>query len=93
MHFRHFSREVNVVVFCPSLAAVLVQVSAAVLVSLARVVPYAPSSAQVRGQCQPARVLPQGDGIVQVRERAQDVAPPFPQEHGCQTPPVVLHGL
>jgi len=80
-------------VFCPSLAAGLVRVSAAVLVSLARVVPRAPSPAQVRGQCQPARVLPRGDGIVQARERAQDVALPFPLEHGCDAPSVVLHGL
>jgi len=38
---------VDAVVFYPSLAAGLVRVSAAVLVSLARVVPRAPSPAQV----------------------------------------------
>jgi len=83
---------VDVVVFCPSLAAALVRVSAPVLVVLARVVPCAPSPTQVRGPSQPACVLPQGDGFVQDRERAQDVVLTFPLEHGCDAPPVVLHG-
>jgi len=39
----------DVVVFCPSVPAGLARVSAAVLVSLARVVPRAPSPAQVGG--------------------------------------------
>jgi len=83
---------VDAVVFCPFLAAGLVRFSAAVLVALARVVPLARAPAQVRGQCQPARVLPRGDGFVQARERTQDVNQPFPQKHGCDAPPVVLYG-
>ena len=68
---------VDVVVFCPSLAAGLVRVSADVLVALARVEPQSPSPPQVRGPYRPARVLPQGVGIVEARERAQDVTLPF----------------
>jgi len=83
---------VDAVVFCPSLAAGLVRVSTAVLVALARVVPRAPSPAQVRGPCWPACVLPRGDGFMQARERAQDVVQPFLPEYRCDAPPVVLHG-
>ena len=85
--------SVDAVVFCPSLAAGLVRVSAAVLVTLARVDSCASSPTQIRGHCWPARVLPRGDGIVQARERAQDVTRPFQLEHGCDAPTVVLHGL
>jgi len=83
---------VDTVVVCPSLAAGLVRVSATVLVAVARVVPHAFPPAQIRGPCQPARVLPRGDGIIHASERVQDIAPPFPPEHGCDTVPVVLCG-
>jgi len=37
------------------------------LATSAKVVSRAPSPAQIRGPCRPARILPQGDGIVQAR--------------------------
>ena len=61
---------VDSVVFCPCLAAGLVRVYAPVFKVLARVDSRASSPAQIRGQCQPAYVLPQRDGIVSAREGA-----------------------
>ena len=83
---------VDAVVIRPSLAAGLVRFSVAALVAVTRVVPHAFSPAQIRGLRWPACVLPRGDGMVHARERAQDITPPFPPEHGCDALPVVLHG-
>jgi len=81
---------IDAIVVRPSLAAGFAQVSVAGLANLAWVVPCAPSPAQVRGLCRPARILPRGDGFVQAGERAQDITPPFPPEHEFAALPVVL---
>jgi len=49
---------IDAIVVHPSLAAGFAQVSVAGLATLAWVVPCAPSLAQVRGPCRPARILP-----------------------------------
>ena len=80
----------DAIVVRPSLVAGLAQVSVAVLATLARVVPRAPSPEQVRGPCWPACVLPRGDGFVQARERVQDTSLPCLPDHGFAVLTVAL---
>ena len=68
------------------------QVSVDVLVEVAGFAFHALSRAQIRGPCRPTRVLPRGDDLVPAKEKARNVAPPFPPGSGYDVMLVVLHG-
>ena len=66
------------VLVCHSLASCAVHFSAAVLLGVAGFVFLASPRAQIWGLCQQTRVLPQRDELVPAKEKARNVAPPFP---------------
>jgi len=75
-----------------SFTSIEVQISATVRAGVAGFVFHAPPRAQIRGQFQPTRVLPRGDDLVPAKEKARNVAPPFPPGPGYDVMLVVLHG-
>ena len=74
---------VGILVLRPFFSLHLVQIFAAVLAILVKVVSPAPVPVHVRRRpCQPACILPCRDGIVPAQRRVQGIAPLFLLEHG-----------
>ena len=73
---------VGILVLRPFFSLHLVQIFAAVLAILVKVVSPAPVPVHVRRPCQPACILPCRDGIVPAQRRVQGIVPLFLLEHG-----------